>query len=93
MSFSKVALFAAALAAPVAGYAQSSQPVSRAEVRAKLVEVEQAGFAPQDYMHYPENLQAAEAKIATQNAEAQGALSGYGGAADGTVRSGRAPGQ
>jgi len=85
-------LIAGLIAAPVASFAQSSQPVSRAQVHAELAQVEKAGYDPRDYVHYPENLQAAEAKVAAQNATVQAAVSGYGGAADGASRSGTASG-
>jgi hypothetical protein len=85
-------LIAALVAAPVASFAQSSQPVSRAQVHAELAQLEKAGYEPRDWVHYPENIQAAEAKVAAQNATAQAAVSGYGGAADGASRSGTASG-
>ena len=91
-SVAKAVLFAAAIAAPVASFAQSGQPVTRAQVRAELIQVEKAGYEPQDWTHYPENLQTAEAKVAAQNAEAQGSHSAFGGATDGTSRSGPAQG-
>ncbi len=91
-SFTRMVLIAAAFAAPVASFAQSSQPVSRAQVRAELAQLEKAGYDPHDWLHYPENIQAAEAKVAAQNAAAQAPVSGYGGAVDGTSRSGAASG-
>jgi len=91
-SFTRMVLIAAVFAAPVASFAQSSQPVSRAQVRADLAQLEKAGYDPHDWIHYPENIQAAEAKVAAQNAAAQAPVSGYGGAVDGTSRSGAASG-
>jgi hypothetical protein len=91
-SFPRMVLIAGLIAAPVASFAQSSQPVSRAQVQAELAQVEQAGYEPRDDIHYPENLQAAEAKVAAQNATVQPAVSGYGGAANGTSLSGKAGG-
>ena len=91
-SFTRMVLIAALFAAPVASFAQSSQPVSRAQVRAELAQLEKAGYDPHDWLHYPENIQAAEAKVAAQNAAAQAPVSGYGGAVDGTSRSGAASG-
>jgi hypothetical protein len=91
-SFARLVLITGLIAAPVASFAQSSQPVSRAQVRAELAQVEKAGYDPRDYVHYPENIQAAEAKVAAQNATVQAAVSGYGGAANGTSRSGTASG-
>jgi Domain of unknown function (DUF4148) len=90
-SFTRAILIAAVIAAPVASFAQSSQSVSRAQVRAELAQLEKAGYDPHDWIHYPENIQAAEAKVAAQNA-AQAAVSGYGGAADETSRAGTASG-
>jgi len=90
--FAKTVLIAAMIAAPVVSFAQSSQSVSRAQVRAELVQLEEAGYDPHDWLHYPENIQAAEAKVAAQNTAAQGAGVGYGGTANGTSRSGTASG-
>ncbi|WP_168787843.1 DUF4148 domain-containing protein [Paraburkholderia aromaticivorans] len=77
---------AAALAAPVAVFAQSNQPVTRAQVRAELVQLEQAGYhvGDGDNAHYPDAIQAAEGKVAAQN----GAASGYGGVMSGSSASG-----
>jgi Domain of unknown function (DUF4148) len=90
-SFTRAILIAALIAAPVASFAQSSQSVSRAQVRAELAQLEKAGYDPHDWIHYPENIQAAQAKVAAQNAN-QAAVSGYGGAADETSRAGMAGG-
>lgn len=92
-SFTKMVFIAAVFAAPVASFAQSTQStVTRAQVRAELAQLEKAGYDPHDWIHYPENLEAAEAKVAGQNAMAQAPVSGFGGAADGTSRSGAASG-
>jgi type II secretory pathway pseudopilin PulG len=92
-SSTRIVLIAALVAAPVASFAQSSEPVTRAQVQAELAQVEQAGY-DRDWVHYPENIRAAEAKVAAQNATAQSqaAVAGYGGAADGASRSGTASG-
>ena len=92
-SSTRIVLIAALVAAPVASFAQSSEPVSRAQVQAELAQVEKAGYDPRDGVHYPENLQAAEAKVASENATAQAAVGGYGGAAAGASRSGAASGR
>jgi hypothetical protein len=91
-SITKVVLIAALVVVPIASFAQSIQSVSRAEVRDQLVQLEKAGYDPHDWIHYPENLQAAEKKVAAQNAVAQGTVSSYGGNADGNSNSGRAGG-
>ncbi|VWB60566.1 purine nucleoside phosphorylase [Burkholderia lata] len=62
---------ASVFAAPAFAFAQSSQPLTRAQVRQELIELEQAGYNPMDY-YYAESLRAAEEKIARQRA-AQGA--------------------
>ncbi|ABA52765.1 DUF4148 domain-containing protein [Burkholderia pseudomallei] len=72
---------AAALAVPAVSFAQQSNgPVTRAQVRAELIQLEQAGYNPaSDRVNYPEEIQAAEAKIhGQQNVAAQADTSGYG---------------
>ena len=60
------------MAAPIASYAQSTNvPVTRAQVKAELVELEQAGYQPGNWYNYPENIQAAEQRVAAKHA-AQG---------------------
>lgn len=49
----------------------SQRPKTRAEVRAELVRLEQAGYNPataNDY-DYPQNIQAAEARVAREDAQ------------------------
>ncbi|KLU23108.1 hypothetical protein EOS_27190 [Caballeronia mineralivorans PML1(12)] len=82
---------AAVLAVPAVSFAQSTQsnqPLTRAEVKAQLIQIEKAGYNPataNDY-DYPANIQAAEARVAAQN----GGASSYGGVANGTSDSGAA---
>jgi hypothetical protein len=80
-------IVAAALAIPaVSSFAQSNQPLTRAEVKAQLVQLEKAGYNPaEDQTLYPANVQAAEVKIAAQNGQ------GYGGVASGTSASNTVP--
>ena len=81
---------AAALVAPIASFAQSNQPVTRAEVRAQLVQLEKAGYNPNgDQIDYPANLQAAQARVDAQNGTAQAVNSGYGAPIAGTSQAGR----
>jgi hypothetical protein len=84
-----LALAAGTLAAPVLSFAQSNAPVTRAEVRADLVRVEQAGYNPAlgNDNNYPADIQAAEAKIAAQSSPQQ-ATQAYGGVADNGTSSG-----
>jgi hypothetical protein len=86
--FVQAIVIAAAVAIPAMSYAQADRPVTRAEVRAELVQLEKAGYDPaSDQTQYPKNIQAAQAKVASQkNAE-----NAYGGVADNTSSSGHAP--
>jgi cytochrome c556 len=86
-SLIQAVVVAAALAAPVAVFAQSNQPLTRAQVRAELVQLEKAGYNPArgEDPYYPADVQAAEVKVAAQNA----ATSGYGGVVTGTSDAGR----
>lgn len=77
-------LFAVAIAAPVASFAQSARPLTRDEVRADLVRVEKAGYNPNDWMHYPENIQTAEARVAAQTSN-----SAYGRDSSGSSQTGQ----
>jgi hypothetical protein len=90
-SFIEAAVIAALVATPFAAFAQSNpnnQPLTRAQVRAELVQLEKAGYDPSmtNGDDYPAHLQAAEARIASQNQAAQ--TSGYGAPAQGSSRSG-----
>lgn len=85
-SLIQAVVIAAAVAAPAMSFAQSNAPVTRAQVRAELVQLEKAGYRPgDDEIHYPAAIQAAEARVALQN----GASSAYGGVASGSSESGR----
>jgi hypothetical protein len=78
-SLVQAVVIAAALAAPVAVFAQSNQqPVTRAQVRADMIQVEKAGFNParSNPNEYPANIQAAEARVAAQNSAVGGVNSG-----------------
>ncbi|MGO4328167.1 DUF4148 domain-containing protein [Cupriavidus sp. 2TAF22] len=65
-------LLACTLTVPALSFAQSVQgPVTRAEVRADLIRLEQAGYSPHgDDANYPQDLQAAEAKVAAETGSA-----------------------
>ena len=84
---STVAL-ASALAAPAVSFAQQSNgPVTRAQVRAELVQLEKGGYhlSDGDQTTYPAQIQGAETSVAAQN----GAASGYGGVVSGSSEAGR----
>ncbi|RFU49545.1 DUF4148 domain-containing protein [Paraburkholderia sp. DHOC27] len=89
---------AAALAAPVAAFAQaadtSQQPLTRAEVKQQLIQVEQAGYNPSasNDINYPADIQAAERRVQAENPPvAQNTVadtSGYGPSTSGSSASG-----
>lgn len=89
MNALKQIVVAVALVAPmVSSFAQSNQPVTREQVRADLVRLERAGYNPRDWMHYPENIQAAEQRVGAQEGLAQANTSGYGPSVEGASQSG-----
>jgi hypothetical protein len=84
------AVFAAAvLTAPTLSFAQANNaPVTRAEVKADLVQVEQAGYNPaRNDLNYPADVQAAEARIHTSST----ADTSYGGVSNGTAFGSQSP--
>ncbi|MFM0340165.1 DUF4148 domain-containing protein [Paraburkholderia fungorum] len=96
-SLIKAVAIAAILAAPVVSFAQASQqPVTRAEVRNQLIQLEQAGYNPAttNDVNYPADIQAAERRVQAQNpavAQAQEPVantSGYGAPMSGSSQSG-----
>jgi hypothetical protein len=93
-SLVKAVALVVVLAAPVVAFAQSEQPLTRAEVKDQLKQVEQAGYQPgrSSDATYPADIQAAEARVATHNATAQADATGYGTTATGTSQAGGAAG-
>ncbi|WP_296653996.1 DUF4148 domain-containing protein [Paraburkholderia sp.] len=83
-SILKAAVVAAVLTVPALSFAQQQQPVTRAQVRAELTQLRAAGYNPNDWMHYPDNIQAAEAKV-----DAQRAATAFGPSTNGTSQSGQ----
>src|ERR1700694_1335563 len=90
MKLAQSLIVTAALAIPaISSFAQSNEPVTRAQVKAELVQLEKAGYNPamRDDTTYPADIQAAEAKVAAQNGQTS-----YGGVAVGSsAKRGRAP--
>jgi hypothetical protein len=82
-------LTAAAFATPAFVFAQQVAPETRAEVKAELKQVEQAGYQPArgEDPDYPSDIQKAERKISTE----QGGMvnDSLGGAVSSTSASGR----
>jgi Domain of unknown function (DUF4148) len=84
-TFISAIVVASALIAPAFAFAQTSGPLTRAEVKAQLVQLEATGYKPaSDHTTYPRNIQAAEARIAAQNES----TTSYGGSLAGTSDSG-----
>jgi FlaG/FlaF family flagellin (archaellin) len=71
----KAVAIAVVLAAPVASFAQVNHPLTRAQVQAHIVELENAGYDPGfvNDGEYPHDVQAAEARVAAHNRSTGGA--------------------
>ncbi|MCC8396693.1 DUF4148 domain-containing protein [Paraburkholderia sp. MMS20-SJTR3] len=84
---------AAALAAPAISFAQTEQPVTRAQVIDEVKQLEQAGYNPATARdpQYPADIQAAEARVSAMKANGQGGNSGYGSSMGGSSQSGQHP--
>lgn len=85
-SLVQAVVIAAALVVPAISFAQAQTPLSRAQVRAELAQLEQTGWRPASGAdpRYPDDIQAAEAKVA-----AQSNATGVGGVVSGSSESGR----
>lgn len=88
-SFTQAITLAAMYCALLAAFAQASQPLTSVQVREQLVQVEKIGYYPgaSDSYSYPQNLKAAEARVADLNGTTQS--SGYGSSPDGASQSGQ----
>ena len=76
----------AVVAIPALSFAQSNQPLTRAEVRAQLVELQSVGYNPaSDQAQYPKNIEVAQARLNAQNSLS---ASSYGTSSGGTSASG-----
>lgn len=78
-------VIAVAVTAPVASFAQQNAPVTRAQVRAEIVQLANAGYhvGDGDNASYPDAIQAAEARVAASNGN-----TGYGGVPSGSSQAG-----
>ena len=86
-SLIKGVVIVASLAASATVFAQSNTRITREQVRAELVQLEQAGYhvGDGDQAHYPAAIQAAEARLAAQQ---NVGTSAYGGSVAGSSESG-----
>lgn len=84
------ALVTGVLCAPVVSFAQdATAPLTRAEVRADLVRLEQAGYRPSAKdVYYPADIQAAEARLRAQDATTLSNTAVGGVSMDGSSQSG-----
>lgn len=89
-SLIKAAALAVVVVAPIVSFAQSEQPLTRAQVQDQLKQLEAAGYKPAVATDavYPADIQAAEARVAAQNASAQADTTGYGTTANGSSQTG-----
>ncbi|MDR5882388.1 DUF4148 domain-containing protein [Caballeronia sp. LZ032] len=92
-----IATFVVSLAVAVSSslvFAQDhNAPLTRAQVKAELAQLEQAGYSPAtgEEPNYPNDIQAAEAKVAAQRAAAGDAHESYGGSQAGAAAAGSGP--
>ena len=86
MKFVQSLIVAAVVIVPAVSFAQSNGPVTRADVRAQLVQLEKAGYNPaSDQTQYPKNIEAAQARV---NAEGSVSATSYGASTSGISASG-----
>jgi len=89
-AIAKFVVSLAVVAAPTFVFAQSQNaPLTRAQVKAELVQLEHAGYSPAmgEQADYPADIQAAEAKVAAQK-NANATNEAYGGTSAGGASSG-----
>jgi Domain of unknown function (DUF4148) len=90
-SLIKAVAVAVTIAAPLASFAQTSQPITRAQVNAELKQLEAAGYRPAagNDPYYPADLQAAQTRIAAgSGANVQTPAQDVGGVTSGAAHSG-----
>ncbi|GAB2895702.1 DUF4148 domain-containing protein [Paraburkholderia jirisanensis] len=82
-----VSLFALALV-PAITFAQSHSTITRDQVRAELIELQQAGYRGDTETSYPAKIEEAERRVADRDAQAS-KVSGEGDSAAGSSASGQ----
>ena len=84
----KVVALTICVAAPAVSFAQTSNDsTTRGQVRAQLVQLERAGYKPSK-LHYPADIQAAEARVVARTPMAATGDAGYGEPAAGSSQFG-----
>jgi Domain of unknown function (DUF4148) len=85
-SLIQVVVIGAALSAPVVSFAQSSEPITRAQVKSEVVALEKSGYPPAaaNDFNYPQIAQAGEERMAANsgNGVSGEAATGFGGAVE-----------
>jgi|HubBroStandDraft_6_1064221.scaffolds.fasta_scaffold1470820_1 hypothetical protein len=85
--FNKIIFGAAFAALPLVSFAQAQAPLTRAEVKSQLAQLEKAGYSIYGSdLDYPNSLKAAEARVAAQRMDSR--ATSYGGEASGTSAAG-----
>lgn len=75
---------------PAAAFAQTSNvPSTHAQLMNQLTQLREEGYKPSK-IHYPADIQAAQARVAAQTGTTATSTSGFGGTTDGTMQSGSA---
>lgn len=67
----KFQLFAAAMVSAVSVSCVAAEPspqLTRAQVVSELEALHRAGYSPQEWVHYPDNIQAAERRVQSEHA-------------------------
>ena len=81
-SLMQAIVIAAVATAPVVSFAQENAPVTRAQVKSEIAELEGSGYSPVgSNIDYPAQLQAAETRVGKKTASAD--ITAYGGAVAG----------
>jgi len=79
-------IIAAVVSIPAVSFAQSNESLTRADVRAQLIQLEKAGYNPaSDQTQYPKNIEAAQARIDAANGVS---ARSYGSSTGGTAAAG-----
>jgi hypothetical protein len=83
-------LTAALMLLPAAAFAQTSnESPTHAQLMNQLTQLRQDGYKPSK-IHYPADIQAAQARVAAQTGTTATSTSGFGGTTDGAMQSGPA---
>ncbi|KAA0997872.1 DUF4148 domain-containing protein [Paraburkholderia panacisoli] len=86
-SLMQVIVIAVAVTAPVVAFAQERAPVTRAQVKGEIAQLERFGYSPAGSdIDYPSSLMAAEAHVGAQGGST--VSTAYGGKVTGSIEAG-----